>query len=82
MDALGLSGGLLVAWNPQIAKMKAYLVTARILLSGFFKDFDEEINIINVYGPYNSKEIFWDRLASEGTFILPNLVLVGEMNFT
>ena len=74
--------GLLAAWDPRKPKLKAFFVPVGILLLGYIKDFSEEINLVNIYGPYNSKEIFWDRIVAEGTFNLPNLVLVGDLNFT
>ena len=45
-------------------------------------DSPEEINIINIYGPYNHKVIFWDRVIAEGTLDLLNLIIAGELNFT
>ena len=66
VDAMGLSGGLLVAWDPSNSKLKAFVVQVGILMTGFFKDFTEELNLINVYGPYNCKELFWDRIQWRG----------------
>ena len=58
VDALGLSGGLLATWDLGKAKLKAFVVTAGILLTSFSKDFIEEPNLKNVYGPYNCKNLF------------------------
>ena len=57
-------------------------MSARILLTGYCRDFPEEINLINVYGPCNSKDIFWDRVLVEGTLELSNLLIVGDLNVT
>ena len=82
MDSLGLSGRLLVAWDPRKAKLNFSVVSARILLAGFFKDFPKELNLINVYGLYNGKELFLDNIFSEGTFDFQNLVIDGDLNST
>ena len=82
MDVVGLSRGLLVAWDPRKAKLKAFSVSLGILLSSYIKDLSEEINLINIYEPYNYKDILWDRIVAEGTFNLPNAVLAGDLNFT
>ena len=62
MDAMGISGSLLAAWDPRKSNIKSFVVQASIVLTGFFKDFTEELNVINIYGPYNCKEQFWDRI--------------------
>ena len=55
IDAFGLSGGLPVAWDPAKADLKAFIVSAGIILSGRLCGFSEEINLLNIYGPYHSK---------------------------
>ena len=82
MDVVGLSGGLLAAWDPRKPKLKAFSVSAGIILTCYYMDFPEEINLINVYGSYNSKEHFWDRIVAEGTFDLPNTMIASDLNFT
>ena len=81
VHALGLSGGLLATWDLGKAKLKAFVVTAGILLTSFSKDFIEEPNLKNVYGPYNCKNLFWDSIYYEGTFDIQNLIIVGDLNF-
>ena len=79
---MGLSWGFLAAWDPGRSKFKAYVVSTGILLSGYIMDYPDELNLLNVYGPYCSKEQFCDKLVVEGTLGLPNLVIGGELNFT
>ena len=44
--------------------------------------FSKEINMINIYGPYHYKELFWGLVERDETFLLPNLILAGDLNFT
>ena len=57
-------------------------MSAGILLACHIQGFEEEINFLNIYGPYKSKELFWDRIVAKGTLNLPNLVIAGDLNFT
>ena len=82
LDAHGLSGGILSAWNPRLIRCKAYHSFAGILLSASFKGLDSVFSIVNCYGPYANKTSFWDSVVSGGIFNFPNLILAGDLNFT
>ena len=69
ISSSGLSGGILSAWNPLRVECKAFCTFAGILLTGKLIGFSEEINLLNIYGLYHSKELFWDKVESEGTFL-------------
>ena len=56
VDVMGLSGCLLSTWDP----LKDFYVSTCILLIGRLIDFFEEINLLNIYKPYHSKEMFWN----------------------
>ena len=82
IDALGLSGGILSAWNPRLVRCKAYLSFAGILLSTSFKALDSVLSNVNCYGPYANRTTFWDTVVAGGIFNYPNLILAGDLNFT
>ena len=54
VDASGKSGGLLSTWNPNLALFDVFKSTAGILLQGRPINGDQEINILNCYGPYHN----------------------------
>ena len=82
IDALGLSGGILSAWNPCLVRCKAYHSFAGILLSANFKALDSVFSIVNYYVPYANRTTFWDTAVAGGIFNFPNLILAGDLNFT
>lgn len=75
-------GGTLVAWNPTVVVFKPSYTCAKILLSGSCKGFSQEINVLNIYGPCHDHRQFWDFLHSCGWLNAPDLILVGDLNFT
>ena len=42
----------------------------------------DPINILNVYGPYRDRELFWDNSLRGGLLNLPHLVIGGDLNLT
>ena len=58
LDAHGLSGGILSAWNPCLIQCKAYHSFSGIILYASFKVLDSVFSIINCYGPYANKNLF------------------------
>ena len=60
IDALGLSGGILSAWNPRLVRCKSYHSFVGILLSANFKGLELVFSIVNYYGPYVNRTTFWD----------------------
>jgi hypothetical protein len=58
------------------------LIPARILLDGRVKDLDRSMKLINCYGPYSDREVFWEAIRREGLFKEKKLILGGDLNFT
>ena len=48
----------------------------------FFRDFNFPISCINYYGPYCNREDFWNRVEASGFINYPNIIFVGDLNFT
>ena len=38
--------------------------------------------LINCYGPYRNKELYWDKVLRGGLLSAPNLILGGDLNLT
>ena len=55
---------------------------AGILLLANIRGFSNPIHIMNTYGPYKDRILFWDRALSGGLLNLPHLVLAGDLNLT
>ena len=82
LNSNGLSGGILSGWNPKILKCKAYQTAAGILLKALIRGSSLELSILNCYGPYHNRDIFWNFVEIGGILSLPNLVLAGDLNLT
>jgi hypothetical protein len=82
VDSSGHSGGMLTTWNPRKVEFSAFLTPAGILLEGFVKDLDRRMKLINCYGPYSDREVFWKAIKRDGILNKHNLVLGGDLNFT
>ena len=81
-DSNGHSGGLIAIWNPAMATFKAYRFFGGILLLGQLRGMEGHINIANMYAPYKDKQNFWNQMENSGIFMLQNLILMGNLNFT
>jgi exonuclease III len=66
VDSTGLSGGMLSTWNPRKDDFYAYLIPAGILVEGHVKDLDRDLKVINCYGTYSDREVFWEEIKNEG----------------
>jgi hypothetical protein len=66
VDSTGLSGGMLSAWDPKKDDFCAYLTPAGILLEGFVLDLNKRLKLINCYGPYADREVFWENIKRDG----------------
>ena len=82
ISASGLSGGLLTAWNPHRVKCRAFQTCVGLLVQASFHGMSSPIAILNVYGPYRDRELFWEKALRGGILNIPNLVLGGDLNLT
>ena len=80
ISASGLSGGLLTAWNPHRVKYHVFETCAGILVKASFHDLSTPFSILNVYGPYRNRELFWEKAHRRGLLSIPNLVMGGDLN--
>lgn len=58
IDSIGLSGGLLAAWNPWLLSLSSFLVCGGILLLGRHKDLSVPIYLCKCYAPCLDRHIF------------------------
>ena len=82
ISARGLSRGLLSAWNPYKANCRAFQTCAGILLQASIQGMPDPLHILKVYGPYQDRDLFWDKALRGGLLNLPHLVLGGDLNLT
>ena len=62
--------------------MSCLQTCAGLLVQDSFRDMPSPIAILNVYGPYRDRELFWEKALRVGILNIPNLVLGGDLNLT
>ena len=82
VDAIGLLGGLLTAWNPKKANFVVFKTVAGILLQGRYLNGDRELKILNCYGPYQNRIPYWNLIRDSGLLKEEGLIIGGDLNFT
>jgi hypothetical protein len=68
--------------EPHKDDFDAFLTLAGILLEGVIKDTNLKVKLINCYGPYADRVVFWEELKRIGIFYEENLIIGGDLNFT
>jgi exonuclease III len=82
LDSLGLLGGLLTEWNPDVDEFHAFGTTSGIFLEGRVKHSKTPFKIFNCYAPYKEHEPFWKELFDSGFLHEDNIIIGGDLNFT
>ena len=77
-----VSGRYFVTWNPLVADLQVYDSGGGILLEGRIIGFNEQVHLLNIYGPYDNHRVFWEATVNSGLLLLPNLIMGGDLNFT
>ena len=47
-----------------------------------FRGLTVDFSCLNCYAPYLHREVFWNTAVAGGVFNHPNLIFVGDLNFT
>lgn len=82
IDANGQDGWILAAWNPLLAELKPFTVCSGIVLFGKLKGLSLSLYIVNLYGPYRDRQVFWEQVFPNNVMSTRNLILCGDLNFT
>ena len=82
ISASGLSRGLLTAWDPHRVRCCAFATMVGILVKAVFHGLHTPLDILNCYGPYRDRDIFWDKALRGGLLNSPNLIVGGDLNLT
>jgi hypothetical protein len=80
VSSIGSSGGLLVAWDPNLFDLRPSLTTGGILCLGSCLATSREIAFLNIYGPCSDRKHFWSLLADSGILSIPYLIAGGDLN--
>jgi len=82
LDAIKQLGGVLSAWNHLTTKFMPFLSHAGLLLEGCPKGINNNLRLINCYGPYVDRRMFWDGVKEDGFSKNSTLILGWDLKFT
>ena len=83
VDAVGKSGGLAIGWLAnQIRCENIWGFQSGMGIDVYSRETKRVYTVINIYGPYQDRLPFWDRLFSKTWWNNPDLIVGGGLNFT
>ncbi len=83
LDVNGHSGGIVLGYNPRSIKLCNIWGDIEYIGADIFSfDLGTNIRLINVYGPFHDREIFWEHLLTSNILQPDNIILGGELNFS
>jgi len=83
VDARGRLGGLATGWKKTNCNLEIFWGFASgIGLTILSTDLGRSLTIINVYGPYQDRQRYWNSLAECSWFRGKDLILGGDLNFS
>jgi hypothetical protein len=62
IDSFGLFGGLVIGWNHILFLMNCFVIISGLCTKLYSKILAQSFTILNVYGPYEDKHHFWDKI--------------------
>eukprot|EP00253_Pinus_taeda_P029489 PITA_29489 len=83
LDVAGRSGGLAIGTNPHSIRVDAtWGGTGYLGLNFFSADLGMELRVVNVYGPCNHRELFWQRVLHLSLIKGDKTIIGGDLNFS
>eukprot|EP00253_Pinus_taeda_P034852 PITA_34852 len=83
MDASGHSRGLAIGYKERRVKIINHWGLKNVLgMEVLSPDFPFPITIVNVYGPCQSRDSFWEELMSKTVMKSPLMIMGGDLNFS
>ena len=83
LDAQGKSGGLLLGWNSRFFHLlNAWGMGSGLCASLFSLELNLDVCLVNIYGPYINREVFWKNYLELDCMKCEKLILGRDLNFT
>lgn len=82
VDVAGKSGGLAIGWlTKQIRCENIWGIQSGIGASVYSRETDRTFTVLNIYGPYQDRLPFWERLFNKSWWNNPELIVGRDLNF-
>lgn len=83
LDAVRRSGGLALGFNPCSINLKsAWGGRGFIGIDIFSVDLGMDLRAINIYGPCQGREAFWNQLLNLSITLFENIIIGGDLKFS
>lgn len=83
MDVKGRFGGLALGWNSQSVKVtNCWGLESGLGISISVPELEEVFQILNIYGPYQNRVLFWDNLLNKSFMKGSSVIIGGDLNFS
>ena len=83
VDAVGRLGGLAIGWVAnQIRCENIWGFHSGMGIDVYSRETYRVYSVINIYGPYQDRLTYWDRLFSKTWWNNPDLIVGGDLNFS
>jgi len=83
LDVRGRSGGIATGWNPRTVKIvNVWGMDSVLGCSLFSSDIGEEITLLNIYGPYQDRVPFWEKIFNLDLLKNDSVIIGGDLNFS
>ena len=83
MDVVGRSGGLAIGYNPRTIRVSASWGGHRFMgIDLFSAVFGTNLWVVNIYGPCQQRENFWQHILKLLIFSYDHTIIGGDLNFS
>eukprot|EP00253_Pinus_taeda_P033192 PITA_33192 len=83
MDAVGRSGGLAIGYNHRTIRVSAsWGGHGFIGIDLFSSKLGTNLRVVNIYGPCQQRENFWQHMLNLSILSSDNIILGGDLNFS
>lgn len=59
----------------------SFVVCSSLIIEVFSRGVSKSFKVLNVYGPYGEKRVFWKRTFNLAVLQGPNLIIGGDLKF-
>ena len=77
---MGFLRGLITCWNLSITLLSCFNIYSSLCIDILCKGLGIVMIVLNLYGPYEGKQDFWDILLATNCFKVQNLIMGGDLN--
>ena len=83
LDVRGRSSNVATGWRVDSCHLlNSWVSDSYLSTDVLFQELYAEFRLLNVYGPYLNREVFWDKVFSFSLLMHDMVILGGDLNFS